>query len=176
MTMWREFEPQQYIEKSKFLNWLDEAFGFICIQISRDILFHLEWLRTRKELWDKLESLFGKQDELRPYCGEWTHWTPSQQLWDISTFLFKLQSTRLAMQTTQFRNEAWATCGVNFEQVWPIIISFCIHIPLRKIIHPKLENSFSRCICIVIDPRERQIDSDGISQFLKESMPLNWRL
>ena len=63
--MGREVEPQQHIEKYKFLNRLDEAFGFMCIHISREILFHLEVLRSPKELWDKIEYLFGKQDELR---------------------------------------------------------------------------------------------------------------
>ena len=64
MTMGRETKPQQHVEKNKFLNRLDEAFGFMCTHISRDILFHLEGLRTPKEAWDKLESLFGKQDEI----------------------------------------------------------------------------------------------------------------
>ena len=64
MTMGREVEPRQYVEKNKFLNRLDEAFGFMCTHISRDILFHLEGLRTLKEAWEKLESLFGKQDEI----------------------------------------------------------------------------------------------------------------
>ena len=64
MTMGRETEPQHHAKKNKFLNWLDEAFGFMCTHISRDLLFHLEGLRTPKEAWDKLESMFGKQDEL----------------------------------------------------------------------------------------------------------------
>ena len=64
MTMGRETEPQQYVEKNKFLIRLDEAFGFMCTHISQDILFHLEGLRTLKEALDNLESLFGKQDEL----------------------------------------------------------------------------------------------------------------
>ena len=60
VTMGREFEPQQYLEKSKYLNNIDESFGFICIHISRELLFHLDVLGTLKEVWDKLESLFGK--------------------------------------------------------------------------------------------------------------------
>ena len=64
MTMGRETEPQQYAEKNKFLNRLDEVFDFMCTHISWDLLFHLEGLRTPKEAWDKLESLFSKQDEL----------------------------------------------------------------------------------------------------------------
>ena len=70
MTMGREVGPQQYVEKSKFLNRLDESFNFMCIHISRELLFHLEGLRTPKEVWDKIESLFGKQDELRGHILE----------------------------------------------------------------------------------------------------------
>ena len=70
MTMGREAEPQQYVEKSKFLNRLDESFGFMCIHISRDLLFHLEGLITPKESWEKFESVFGKQDELRGHITE----------------------------------------------------------------------------------------------------------
>ena len=70
MTMGREVDPKQYVEKSKFLNRIDEAFGFMCIHISRELLFHLEGLGTLKELWDNHESLFGKQDELRRHILE----------------------------------------------------------------------------------------------------------
>ena len=48
VTMGREIKPQHHLEKSKYLNKLDEAFGFMCIHISREILFHLEVLRTPK--------------------------------------------------------------------------------------------------------------------------------
>ena len=64
MTMGKETELQQYVEKNKFLNGLDVAFGFMCTHISRDLLFHLEGLRTTKEAWYNIENLFGKQDEL----------------------------------------------------------------------------------------------------------------
>ena len=64
MTMGRETEPHHPAEKNKFLNLLDEAFDFLCTHISWDIFFHLEGLRTMKEDWEKLESLFGKQDEI----------------------------------------------------------------------------------------------------------------
>ena len=37
----------------------------MCTHISRDILFHLEGLTNLKEDWQKIESLFGKKDELR---------------------------------------------------------------------------------------------------------------
>ena len=65
MTMGREIEPQQHVEKNKFSNRLDEAFGFMCTHMSWDVLFNLEGLRTLKEAWEKLEYLFGRQDELQ---------------------------------------------------------------------------------------------------------------
>ena len=60
-----EAEPHQPVERNKFLNRCDEAFGYLCTYISRDLLFHLEGLRTLRESWEKLDSLFKKQDELR---------------------------------------------------------------------------------------------------------------
>ena len=39
----------------------------MCLSVSRDLLFHLSGLKTPKEIWDKLETLYGKQDDLRVY-------------------------------------------------------------------------------------------------------------
>ena len=58
MHMGRETEPHHPTEKNKFLNRLDEAFGFHFTHISRDLLFHLEGLKNPKEAWEKLEFLF----------------------------------------------------------------------------------------------------------------------
>ena len=65
-----EVEPQQHLEKLKYLNKLDEAFSFMCIHISKELLLHLNVLRTPKQVWEKLESLFGKPDELRGHILE----------------------------------------------------------------------------------------------------------
>ena len=56
----REVKPQQYIKKSKFLNKIDETLIFMCIHISKDLLFLLEGVGIAKEVWDKLESFFEK--------------------------------------------------------------------------------------------------------------------
>ena len=66
----RESKPHHPVEKNKFLNRLDEAFGYLCTHISRDLLFHLEGLRTPRESWENLEDLFGKQDELQGHFLE----------------------------------------------------------------------------------------------------------
>ena len=68
--MGREVEPQQYLKKFKYPNKLDETFGFMGIHISRELLFHLDGLKTPKEVWDKLESLFGKHEELKGHILE----------------------------------------------------------------------------------------------------------
>ena len=67
VTMDTEPEPGSAIEKSRFFNKKDEAFGFLCLSISDELLFHLTDLNTPKEIWDKLESLYGKHDDMRVY-------------------------------------------------------------------------------------------------------------
>ena len=49
VTMGKEVEPQHPLENSKYMNKLDEAFGFMCIHISRELLFHLDVLKTPRE-------------------------------------------------------------------------------------------------------------------------------
>ena len=66
--MGTEVEPNSAVEKAKYFNKLDEAYGSLCLSISREFLFHLESLTSPKEVWEKLESLFGKTDELH---GHW---------------------------------------------------------------------------------------------------------
>ena len=53
------------IEKAKWHNRLDEAYGLLCLSISTDLLFHLDGLTTPNQVWTQLESFFGVQGELR---------------------------------------------------------------------------------------------------------------
>ena len=46
---------------------LDEAYEFLCLSISQYIIFHINGLKTPKEVWDKLSSLFDKKDDMRIY-------------------------------------------------------------------------------------------------------------
>ena len=50
VTMDTEEEPASVIDKSIFLNKKDEAFVFLCLSVSWDILFHLSRLKTPKEI------------------------------------------------------------------------------------------------------------------------------
>ena len=62
-----EVEPVYYVDKAKYWNKMDEAYGFLCLSISKYILFHITGLKTPKEIWDQLASLLDKQDDLRVY-------------------------------------------------------------------------------------------------------------
>ena len=67
VTIDTEEEPTHVIDKAIFFNKKDEAFSFLCLSISKDILFHLLGLKTLKEIREQLASLYGKQDDLRVY-------------------------------------------------------------------------------------------------------------
>ena len=67
VTMDIEEEHTHVIDKAIFFNKKDEALGFLCLSISKDLLFHLSGLKTLKDIWDQLASLYGKHDDLRVY-------------------------------------------------------------------------------------------------------------
>ena len=67
ITMNTEAELILNHDKEKYFNRLDATYGCLCLSISRDLIFHIKGLKTPKEVWDKLASLFDKQDDLRVY-------------------------------------------------------------------------------------------------------------
>ena len=65
VTMATEAEPNAATEKIKWHNMRDEAYGLLCLSISRDLLFHIDGLTSPNEVWEKIYNLFGKIDEMR---------------------------------------------------------------------------------------------------------------
>ena len=65
VTMATEADPNAAAEKIKWHNRKDEAYGLLCLSISRDLLFHLDGLTSPDKLLEKLSDLFGKTDEMR---------------------------------------------------------------------------------------------------------------
>ena len=49
---------------------MDEAFGFLCLSISKDLHFHVMRMKNPKKFWDKLVDLFDKQDAMSIYRVE----------------------------------------------------------------------------------------------------------
>ena len=65
VTMETEAEPNAAAEKIKWHNKRDEAYGLLCLSISRDLLFHIDGLISPNEVWEKLVELFGNTNEMR---------------------------------------------------------------------------------------------------------------
>ena len=61
VTVATKAEPNAVVEKIKWHNRRDEAYGLLCLSISRDLLFHLDGLKSPNEVWEKLVEIFGKQ-------------------------------------------------------------------------------------------------------------------
>jgi hypothetical protein len=49
---------------------MDEAYNLIFLSMSLELLFHIEACTTLDDIWEKLEDLFGKQDDMRGYMLE----------------------------------------------------------------------------------------------------------
>ena len=49
-----ENEPNVVVKKAKWHNRLDEAYGFLWLSISPDLLFHIDGLTTPNQLWTKI--------------------------------------------------------------------------------------------------------------------------
>ena len=65
VTMATEADPNAAAETIKWHNRRDEAYGLLCLSISRDLLYHLDGLTSPNEVWEKLETLCGKTNEVR---------------------------------------------------------------------------------------------------------------
>ena len=49
-----EVDPNAAAEKIKWNNRRDEAYGLLCLSISRDLLFHLDTLTSPNDVWEKI--------------------------------------------------------------------------------------------------------------------------
>ena len=67
VTMATELDPIAAEESIKWHNRRDEAYGLLCLGISRDLVFHLDGLTSPNEVWEKLQILFGNTYNMRGY-------------------------------------------------------------------------------------------------------------
>ena len=61
VTMAIEVEPNGAAEKIKWHYQRDEAYGLLCLSISRDLLFHLNGLTSLDQVWEKIFDIFERQ-------------------------------------------------------------------------------------------------------------------
>ena len=57
--------PNAFAEKIEWNNRRDEAYGILCLSILRDLLFQIDSLTYPNEVWEIIEEIFGKTDEMR---------------------------------------------------------------------------------------------------------------
>ena len=99
VTMGTETEPNSTVDKSKYFNRLDEAFGKLCLIISRDLLFYVDSICTTNEFWLNLESLFWKNDEMRSHHLENELTSPSLAHYEtIQDFFTKFKALVLQLK------------------------------------------------------------------------------
>jgi hypothetical protein len=80
------------IEKSKYLNRMDEALETICSLISLNLLFHISSCKTPNEAWKTLEGLFENKDEMRGHMLEVDLLTLDPKIFDnIQDFFIKFK-------------------------------------------------------------------------------------
>ena len=60
VTMATEEHPNASAKKIKCHNRRNEAYGLLCLSISRDLLFNLDSLTSPNEVWENIEYIFGK--------------------------------------------------------------------------------------------------------------------
>ena len=65
VTMSIEEYTNANANKIKWHDRRDEAYGLLSLRISRDLLLHLDSLTSLNEVWEKIEDIFGKIDEMR---------------------------------------------------------------------------------------------------------------
>ena len=65
VTMATEADPNVATDKIKCHSKRDEAYGLLCLRISRDLLSHLDAMTSPNEVWEKLEDIFGKKYKMR---------------------------------------------------------------------------------------------------------------
>ena len=61
----KETKPTDDDKKIKWENRCDEACGLIGMSISTDLRFHISGIDELDKAWEKMESMFGKHNEIR---------------------------------------------------------------------------------------------------------------
>ena len=123
LTMEIEKEPIHYVDKEKYWKRLDEAYGCLFLSMSRDLLFHINGLKSPKEVWDKLASLFDKQYDIRVYQLEneliSLHPSNFETLNDFSTkfknIVFQLKLYKVEKEDDQLIHSILSKIGVDYS-------------------------------------------------------------
>ena len=98
-----EAEPNAAAEKIKWHNRRDDAYGLLCLSISRDLFFHLDGLSLPDEVWEKFQSLFGNIYVMRVINYKTSFFTESNQLRIIASLVLQIQIIGFAVEILWYR-------------------------------------------------------------------------
>ena len=107
VTMENEANPNAATEKIKWHNMRVASYFLLCLSISRDLLFHLNSLTSPNEVWENLEDIFGKKDEMRGHKIE-------NELISLSPRSFK--SLQLYFSKFKALNLQLKQCGIERKE------------------------------------------------------------
>jgi hypothetical protein len=92
LTLNTYIEPTSSIEKSKYLNCMDEALRTICSLISPGLLFHISSCKMPNEARATLEGIFGKHYDMRGHVLDVELLTLDPKIFDnIQDFITKFK-------------------------------------------------------------------------------------
>ena len=101
-----EVEPNSVIEKYKYLNRMDEAFGFLFYSIPPYLLYHIDSKKTPNDFWTMLSTLFGTHDEMMGQQLEVELMKLRQSDFDfIQEFFTKFKSVLLQLKMCQINKD-----------------------------------------------------------------------
>jgi hypothetical protein len=127
LTMGTEIEPTSAIEKTRWANRKDEAIGLLLELISTYLWFHVASCKTPNVIWTTLESLFGKQDQMRGHMLEVELNTLDPKSFDnIQHFFTKFKSLILILEY----------CGIDkSKQVDQLILTILARLGLEYVVY-----------------------------------------
>ena len=109
VTLSLENEPNVVTEKAKkWHNRLDEAYGFLILSISIDILFHIDGFTTPNQVCTEIEALFEVQYEIRAHQLEKELFSLSPRIfYSIEGFFTKFKSFVLMLKQGGVENKEY---------------------------------------------------------------------
>ena len=130
MKMGRENEPQQYVEKNKFSNQLH-------VHSYLPGSFVPCWLRNPNEYWENIESLFGKQDDIRGHTlANELIGLQTNSFESIQQFFTKYKSLLLQCKQCGLERKYEQLVFASTEKDWIWLLILYLYIPFWKRFHP----------------------------------------
>ena len=142
VTMKTKAEPNAAAEKIKWHNRRDEAYGLLCLSISRDLLFHLDGLTSLNEVWEKLVDLFGKTDETRGHQIENDLISLSPNSFEsLQLYFSKFKALVLQLKQCGIKKKDEKIVLSILSNLGPNYLSVCVDLLCHKVDSSSLENA-----------------------------------